>query len=96
MLKGLVENDVYGDYGAINIGLKIKTRDNVSGSDLVEAYDAFITTLKRLYDGQQTVDSPYTPIGETTFLANNDLKLSLYCTLRNLYDRWFANSGPER
>lgn len=62
-----------------------------------KAFNTFIDTLKELYESAQDTETPdYTPMSVSEILDSNmDLKLSIYLTLRSLYDRWFANGKPE-
>ncbi len=86
----------FGYYGAINLGFRDKLRDTVQEGTVKAVYKDFIGYLRDLYEGQSVGESEYQPLVDVSYLANKDLKLSIYCTLRNLYDRWFANGKPEK
>lgn len=87
--------DTYGDRAAVNTSFEQRLRDNVS-NNVLQAYNDFIKELGKLYDNMGTVEGSYQPLTDTEMLDDNkDIKLSIYMTLRNLYDRWFANGKPQ-
>ena len=70
---------------------KFKTAE----STLVNAFNAFISSLKRIYvkemkEGQEVaLQNAAIKRAEDPF-NNNDLRLSTYLTLKNLYDKWLC------
>lgn len=72
-----------------------------NNEDGVKKYiDAFLETLYTLYNNDDYITSEET-VDETTTITqtltkNKDLKLSLYLTLKNLYDRWFCGLKRDR
>lgn len=62
---------------------------------LVNAFNAFISSLKRIYvkemkEGQETaLQNAAIKRAEDPF-NNNDLRLSTYLTIKNLYDKWLC------
>ena len=86
----------FGYYGAVNLGFRDRLRDTVDEGTVKSIYKDFIGYLKDLYNGQTVSESEYQSLTDVSYYANKDLKLSIYCTLRNLYDRWFANGKPEK
>ena len=71
-----------------------------NNEDGVKKYiDGFLETLYTLYNNdyitsEETVDETTTTT--QTLTKNTDLKLSLYLTLKNLYDRWFCGLKRDR
>jgi len=86
----------FGYYGAVNLGFRDRLRDTVDEGTVKSIYKDFIGYLKDLYNGQTVSESEYQSLTDVSYYANKDLKLSIYCTLRSLYDRWFANGKPEK
>lgn len=86
----------------ITVFSPISTQITISTDKIKQSFNGFTKTLCELYEqndgfensinGNERVDDLATDI----MLRNDDLKLSLYLTLKNLYDRWLCGCGKEK
>ena len=86
----------------ITVFSPISTKITIDTDKIKKSFNGFTNTLCQLYErnngfensinGSERVEDLATDI----MLRNDDLKLSLYLTLKNLYDRWLCGCGKEK
>ena len=86
----------------ITVFSPISTKTTINTDKIKQSFNGFTNTLCKLYEqndgfensinGNERVEDLATDI----MLRNDDLKLSLYLTLKNLYDRWLCGCGKEK
>ena len=86
----------------ITVFSPISTKTTIKTKNIEESFKGFVNTLCQLYENNNGFENSINgserveDLATDTMLRNDDLKLSLYLTLKNLYDRWLCGCGKEK